>query len=324
MAVPEISVLVVGYKSRHLIEACLSGLFEHTRGVAFEVLFLDNSDDGGAEFVATAFPQVRTLGHQDNLGFARGNNVLARHAVGGFLLLLNPDTIIHDNAVGQLLATARTRPDAGAWGGVTVLPDGGIDPGCRQRGPQLLRTIAHAAGLGRHVTQRLSTDSERPSEVEVLTGAFMMLRRDLWEELGGFDETFFMYGEDYDLCYRVRRRGRPLLITPQARITHLVGSGSAKNPARVLFMVRASMHFYRKHFSRGYVVTVGALTWLHAATRVFGGLVAWPVIGRARAASLRAAYLPVLRRPGGWWLGFNSAAGERDRAGAMLGSVSPG
>jgi N-acetylglucosaminyl-diphospho-decaprenol L-rhamnosyltransferase len=312
--VPDASVLIVAYKSRDYIGACLAGLLEHTRGVALEVLLLDNSGDGTIDLVREQFPTVRLIENHRNLGFAAGNNLLARHARGTYLLLLNPDTVVRDNAVGELLGFAKSKPDAGAWGGVTVLPDGRTDPGCFQVYPTLWTAFINAIGLGRFMGGGLDKSLRRPSRVQILTGAFAMIRRELWDELGGFDESFFMYREDADLCYRIARRGMAIWATPSARIRHDVGSGNWRNPNRVMYLFRSFMHFQRKHHGRAYVLAAGGLAWLHAAVRIAGSVVLRPVIGAGRATVVRQAFGPVLRHTDEWWHGFGSEHPDSSRA----------
>jgi N-acetylglucosaminyl-diphospho-decaprenol L-rhamnosyltransferase len=167
----DVSVLIVGYRSKDLLRGCLKGLFEHTADVAMEVLYVDCSGDGSVEMVRDAFPEVRVIDNQDNLGFARGNNLLARHAHGRFLLLLNPNTLIHDNAVGELVAFARSSPDGGAWGGVTMLADGRIDRGSQQSGPNLRYALFRLLGIKTPTRGTLPDDATEPVDVDVLCGA---------------------------------------------------------------------------------------------------------------------------------------------------------
>ena len=131
-ALPEVSVLVVGYKSLDYIGRCLRGAMASARGADFEFLFIDCSNDGSEAFVREQFPKVRVLPYQGNLGFARGNNVLAAASRGHRLLLLNPDAFAQEDELSALLTLAKLHADASAWGAVTVLPSGEIDGGSIQ------------------------------------------------------------------------------------------------------------------------------------------------------------------------------------------------
>lgn len=298
-------MLIVGYQSLDLLIDCLDGLFEHTRGPVIEVLYTDCSNDGSMQVIRERYPLVRVIDNTENLGFGRGNNFLARHALGDYLLLLNPDTLIKDNAVGNLYDFALRSPQAGAWGGVTRLPGGGVDPGCRQSGPGLVNGLLQLAGLGRWTWGGLDDDAREPAEVPALSGAFMMVDRELWERLGGFDETFFMYCEETDLCFRIRKAGRPVMMTPHASIVHLVGSGLAQSPKRMLALTRGGMHMSRKHFGPIYVAIDATVRWLYSATRYAMGVLGRPIIGAERAAQLRARHAPILCHPGQWVGGWS-------------------
>lgn len=300
----EISVLIVGYRSADLLRDCLSGLFAHTSGVAMEVLYVDCSNDGSVEMVRTEYPSVRVVDNRENLGFGRGNNLLARHARGEFLLLLNADTLIRDNAVGALLACARAHPECGAWGGVTVLPDGRIEPGSQQTGPGLRYDLLRLFGLSRLVRGGLPAGATEAGEVDVLCGAFMMVPRTVWEQLGGFDETFFLYCEEVDFCYRLQRAGYRILMTPRSRIVHLVGSGEAQSPGRMVALTRGAIHLERKHFGRLHNWGGIGLRWLYSLVRYLGGVLGPPLLGRERAARLRERHRDIVLRPWIWSRGW--------------------
>lgn len=304
---PTISVLIVGYHTKDLVLDCLAGLYRHTSGPSFEVLYTDCSNDGSEQAIRDLYPMVRVIENDENLGFGRGNNFLARHARGAYLLLLNPDTLIQDNAVGWLYDFARATPAAGAWGGVTRLPNGEIDPGCQQAGPELKNALLALIGMASKTRPDVEADRVGGVEVASLSGAFMMLPRDVWQELGGFDESFFMYCEETDLCWRIRKTGRKVLITPHCTIIHLVGSGSAQNPKRMLALTRGGMHLARKHHGPLYVHVNAALRWLHSASRYTLGVVGIPLIGRQRAAQLRSRHAPIICKPGQWFGGWNQS-----------------
>ncbi|MEM9644079.1 MAG: glycosyltransferase family 2 protein [Planctomycetota bacterium] len=296
----DVSILVVCYKSIDLIGPTLQGVFEHTEGCEYEVLLADCSDDGTIPWVAEHYPQVKIIPNDENLGFARGNNFLSQHANGRHLLLLNPDVIVHDNAIGELYRCSLRYPDAGAWGGQTRLPDGRIDPSCQQSTPTLARLALAAIGQESKTIGGLSPGAKQTAAVEGLSGAFLMISRDTWNEFQGFDTSFFMYAEELDLCYRLRKSGRELIMTPDAEITHLVGGGSALNPKRATSIARAKMHFLRKHRSPAYAFASGLLLWLGAFNRMLSG-----VLGKSeRASRMRTSHGSVALHPNRWWSGY--------------------
>lgn len=304
---PDISILIVCYNSLDLIGPTLAGLFQHTRDCTFEVLLTDCSDDGTVGWVRQHYPSVQIIENDQNLGFARGNNFLADFASAPTLLLLNPDVIIHDNAVGELYRCRCEFPDAGAWGGQTRLPDGRVDPGAQQSTPTLTRLALAAAGQEKRTIDGLSPNADKPESVEGLSGAFLMIDRQRWIEMGGFDTSFFMYAEELDLCYRLRQTGRDLIMTPKAQITHLVGSGSSLNPKRTTAIVKAKMHFLRKHRGGAYACFAGILFWIAAFNRTLAGWLGSKLTHRERPAQLAAANSSIVCHPGRWWSGYADA-----------------
>ena len=301
---PDISVLIVCYESKDLVLNTLRGLFEHTRGCTFEVLLTDCSHDGTEQEVAKQFPTVRIFSAPENLGFARGNNFLARHAKGRFLLLLNPDVEIDENAVGELYLCAEQEPAAGGWGGLTYLRDGRVDPSSCQSTPNLRRLFLGVIGFEHWTRGGLSRTETRPREVEALSGAFMMLTAKLWQEMGGFDESFFMYAEELDLCYRLRRAGFPLVMTPKSQVIHLVGSGSGRSPKRIAAITRAKMHFLRKH--RGTVIAAlgGIFLWSTAMKKVIAAKILGSISRNKRLMEVSKAYAITAFHPRDWWGGY--------------------
>lgn len=310
----DVSVLIVCYKSRDLIVECLRGVYQYTSGCEFEVLLVDCSNDGAIQLVKEQFPNVRIVENTENLGFGRGNNLLAGHARGKFLILLNPDVIVTDNAIGELYRTAVGLPDAGAVGGRTRLPDGSRDPGCRQTIPTLRRLIVAAVGGAKFLNGALPENATMSAEVETLSGAFMLVRDEAWRQVNGFDTSFFMYSEELDLCYRLRQQGWKIVMTPKAEIIHLVGSGQGQNPRRIMLLTTARMHFFRKFWNPISVVVGGCVLWLHAFIRVVIASVGQVILGHERAGRLRTAHYDVVFQPKSWWYGFTHQSLPRTSA----------
>ena len=256
---PVLSVLVVTYRNPELTRACLASIYAQTAAVDFEVIVVDNaSDDGTPELVAREFPGVRLFALAENLGFARGNNYAAERALGDWVLLLNPDTIVHDRALERLVAFAGSHPEAGACGGRTVTPAGSLDPRSCAGAPSLWGTFCFASGLSTAFKGNRVLDPEslgpwqRDSvrSVGVVVGCLLIVRRQVWLDVGGFDPAFFMYGEDVDLSIRLRRRGLDLLIDPEAQITHVVGASTRTSGAKMTMIVRSRVSVMRRHWSR--------------------------------------------------------------------------
>lgn len=304
----ELSILIVCWQSREDIVPCLDSVREHTKRTAYEVLLINNADDGLESFIAEQYPWVRVIENDQNLGFAAGNNRLAEEAEGEYLLLLNPDTWHDGPAIDTLMDYARSTPDGGLWGGVTFLPDGGLDPGCNQCLPTLWNALLQNLKLGRFCWRGPARDRPFEAEVPVISGAYMLARASAWREVDGFDPAFVMYSDEADLCTRIRAAGYQILMTSNSSITHNVGSGRPDNPGRLAARARGRMTYFRKHAGSLTTLLVGAMIWLRF-------LVRWSAMAVRR--SPRAAGQDVLwKHPSQWWGGWGTPqdSGVRDRS----------
>lgn len=241
---PRLSVIVVSYNTRAMTLDCLRSVIAETEPGLFELIVVDNaSTDGSAAAVAAAFPGIDLIGLDANIGFAAANNLAAGRARGDYILLLNPDTVVLDRGIERLLRFAERTPEAGVWGGQTRFADGSLNPASCWGHMTLWSLFCSAVGLtalfrgsalfnpeGYGAWRR---DSER--EVGIVTGCFLLIRRDFWTALGGFDLRFFMYAEEADLCLRAAARGARPRVTPEARIVH---HGAASEPVRAPKTVR--------------------------------------------------------------------------------------
>jgi hypothetical protein len=255
---PDVSILLVTYRCRDEAAACLRSIERTTGGLDVEVVVLDNaSGDGTAELVASEFPAARLIASQENLGFALGVNRAAEEATGELLLLLNPDMEVHPGAVEALVAFARAHPEHGLVGGRTLDPDGTVNPGSCWGGPSLWSLVCFATMLSTAFKHNRLFDPESLGgwqrdtvrEVDVVTGCLLLAPRALWQELGGFDTRFFMYGEDADLSFRARALGYRPAITPDAVVTHEIGVSSATREDKLLLLFRGKVTLLRKHWS---------------------------------------------------------------------------
>ncbi len=258
MDAPLVSIVVVSYRTKDLTLTALRTVFEQTEPGTFELLVVDNaSDDGSADAIEEEFGERLTLiRSEENLGFARANNLAAELARGEYLLLLNPDTEVLDRAIDRLLEFARTRPRAGIWGGRTLFADRTLNPAsCWQRITPW-STVCMATGL-RAVFKGSELfnpegigawprDSVR--EVDIVVGCFLLTRLETWRELGGFDLRYWMYGEEADLCLRARALGCRPAITPEATIVHLVGASSPDDTRKEALITKARVTLVRTHW----------------------------------------------------------------------------
>lgn len=255
---PRVSIVIVSYDTRAETLACLASLRAETAGFAHEVIVIDNaSPDGSAEAIAAAHPDIRLIRATDNLGFAAANNVAAREARADHILLLNPDTIILDRAIPRLMSFAAANPTAGIWGSRTLHADGRLDPtGCfAKMTPWSL--LCRATGLSNAFPRSRIFNGEAYAgwnrdtvrEIDVIAGCYLLITRDLWTRLGGFDPVFFMYGEEADLCLRAARLGARPLHTPEAPIVHLGGASEKTRAGKTIKLLAAKATLIDRYFS---------------------------------------------------------------------------
>lgn len=299
---PVLSILIVTYNSRRYIADCIGSVIAHTTPGRYEILLVDNGKDGTEALVREAFPTVRVIPSQGNIGFGKANNLLAASAQGDFLLLLNPDTRLVDPAIDRLLDFAQSQPGA-AWGGLTTYPDGRLDGGNFLTIPTFGDILREAIGWpGKRHDQGEAAKLDAPRRVSVLCGGFMMISRRAWDVLGGFDPTFLLYAEEIDLFTRLRQAGLDVWLLPESRIVHDVGSGALNSATRTRYKFTGMMHYARRHWPGWRATIVGLAYWLTALRRwAVSALIApFRPVHRAR----RAAYGPIVVRPGHWWHGY--------------------
>lgn len=253
----KLSIVIICWNDLRVIRECLRSIFDGTHTISFEVIVSDNgSTDGSIEFIREAYPIVHVVENRANLGFAKGNNAGIRASRGEYVLILNPDTVIHDGALDKLIAFADRNPQTGAFGCRVENADGSYQVSARLF-PTVWRYWVNALYLKKlQGVSRLfayeeyagwNGDSER--DIDWQSGCCVMLRRELLENLGGFDEQFFYHFEEVDLCRRVWNTGAPIRFTPEAVITHLGGQSVSRFPIR--FEIEKHRNRYRyfyKHF----------------------------------------------------------------------------
>jgi hypothetical protein len=212
------TIVIVSYNTRELLRRCLASLREHAPG--YPVVVVDNaSADGSAATVAAEFPEVRLLRNERNVGFGAANNRALRDADTELTMLLNSDTRLESDVVDALAQTLDRHPRAAAVGCRLVSIDGSTQASVRCF-PSAMHSLRRAVGIGDPLPERIAP-------VDAVDGAAVLLRTEAFRAVGGFDERFFLYAEDVDLCYRLSRAGWQVLYDPSVSLTH-VGSGSAE------------------------------------------------------------------------------------------------
>lgn len=302
---PEISIIVVSYNTRDMTLECLRSVVAET-ALSHEIIVVDNaSSDGSARAIVEEFPGIRLLAERDNHGFAGANNLAARHAQGRYLLLLNPDTVVLDGAIDRLAGFAAARPGARIWGGRTVFADGSPNPAscwrrqglwnitCRTLG--LTAIFRHSALFNAEAYGGWDRMDER--QVDIVSGCFFLIERADWETLGGFDLTFFMYGEEADLCLRAARDlGAAPRVTPAAVIVHHGGASETVRADKMVRLFRAKMELIKRHVPAWQRGSAAAMFRLWPLTR----LVATTLLGR----NSRHVWAEIWKRRPEWRTGF--------------------
>jgi GT2 family glycosyltransferase len=274
-----LSVVIICWNDLQHIGPCLRSVYAETKSIDFEVIVADNgSTDGSLALVREHFPGVRIVANGANLGFGPGNNAGIRVAQGEYVLILNPDTIIHDRALEKLVAYADGHPEAGAFGCRTLNLDGSLQGTAHPR-PTLLRYLIGALylrWLGRLSDFFLSDEyigwnglTER--EIGFHAGCCLLVRSRLLKALGGFDERFFHQFEDADLCHRVWNSGSSVLFFPHAELTHIGGQNRGRYPIKVVLETeRSKIKYFHKHYGIKGAIRIRRASLLYWSLRYVG------------------------------------------------------
>ena len=245
----KLSVVIVSYNVRSFLTACLDSVQRALEGIESEVFVVDNhSSDDSVEAIARDYTWVHLINNKDNLGFSKANNIAIRESKGEYILLLNPDTIVAPETLQGVLLFMDKHPEAGGAGVRMHNADGSLAPESRRAIPTPFVAARKMLGLTkRYYMSHLSW--EEPAQIEVVSGAFMLLRRKAIQEVGLLDEDFFMYGEDIDLSYRLLKGGWQNWFLP-FDIVHYKGQSTRKSDFRyVHIFYQAMLIFFRKHYS---------------------------------------------------------------------------
>ena len=255
----KLSIVIVNYNVEHFLEQCLFSVRKAISNIEAEVYVVDNNSvDGSLKMLSEKFPEVKVIANKDNVGFSKANNQAIRISTGEYVLLLNPDTVVEDDTFTKTIAFMDEHPDAGGLGVKMVDGKGRFLPESKRGLPTpatafykmfgLTKLFPHSKRFARYYLGHL--DSDEINEVEILSGAFMLMRRETLNKSGLLDETFFMYGEDIDLSYRIMLAGYKNYYYPKTRIIHYKGESTKKTSVNyVLIFYKAMEIFVKKHFA---------------------------------------------------------------------------
>ena len=244
----KLSVVIVSYNVRLLLEACLRSVEKALEGIDGEIYVVDNhSQDGSVDYLQPLFPSVHFIANADNRGFARANNQAIRQSEAEYVLLLNPDTVVYENTLRGCVDFLDSHPEAGGAGVRMLTREGRPAPESRRAIPTPWVAMMKMLGFTkRYYMSHLPWD--QPGQIEVISGAFCMLRRKALNQIGLLDEDFFMYGEDIDLSYRLLKGGWQNWYLPY-NIIHYKGESTVKSSYRYVHVFyQAMLIFFRKHY----------------------------------------------------------------------------
>ena len=271
----EISIIIVNWNSTEYARACIASIYEHARDVSFEIIVVDNASPAGdAGLLAEEFPQIRLIRSKENLGFACANNLGFSRSSGKYLLCLNPDTEVDGPAIQLMVRELQCLPDGGILGCKLLNSDRSIQTSCIQTFPTILNQLLDSDWLRLRWpnsslwgTSPLFSNSGKPAKVEVVSGACMLVRREVFEQAGCFTEDYFMYAEDLDLCYKVETAGRSNYFLGTATVVH--HGGKSSNPERATPMKwKSIVRFCEKRHGKYYALVFRVAMACAAAARL--------------------------------------------------------
>ena len=287
----DISIIIVNWNAAEFIRACVASIIEHAKDLAYEIIVVDNASPAGDVEIVEQIPEVKLIKAAKNLGFAGANNLGFQHSCGKYILFLNPDTELKNAALNIMIAGVKNLPDAGAVGCKLLNTDFSIQTSCIQTFPTILNQLLDSDWLrhrwpksGLWGTEALLSDTSIAAKVEVISGACILMRREVFEAIGFFTEEYFMYAEDLDLCFKAAQAGYSNYYLGEAQIVH--HGGKSSNPQWATQMKwKAILKFCKKHYGSIYALSFRGVLSLAAMMRVIAVVV--HRFGRLKAGSVR-------------------------------------
>jgi GT2 family glycosyltransferase len=278
----DLSIILVNYNGKEVLKYAIQSVINTIQEIGYEIIVVDNaSDDGSVDMLKNEYPSVVIVENNYNLGFSKANNMGIERSCGKYILLLNSDTEVIDDCIAKCIDYMDKDSGVGALGSRVILTDGSLDHACKRGFPtpgnalcyilKLYKLFKNNKTFGRYMLNYLPDDEI--NEVDSLTGAFMLLRREVIEEVGLLDEDFFMYGEDIDWCYRIKEAGWKIIYFPKAVTIHYKGGSSGRHRYKIIYEFhRAMWLFYKKHYIKRYILLITLLVFSAIGAKL---LVAW-------------------------------------------------
>ena len=261
----QLSVIILNYNVRYFLEQCVASVQEALSNIDGEIIVVDNNSlDDSCEMMKTHFPNVKLIENTTNLGFPKGNNIGVAHAKGDYICILNPDTVVAEDTFEKVLAFAEKQKNIGIVGCKLIDGTGNFLPECKRGVPtpfvaltkifSLYKLFPKTALFNRYYAQHLSENET--GKVGILVGAFMIMKRNLYQEIGGFDENCFMYSDDIDLSYMALKKGKTNYYFHETTVIHYKGESTVKDGLYMKHFREAMQFFYRKHFRSSIIFDV--------------------------------------------------------------------
>ncbi|WP_338733248.1 glycosyltransferase family 2 protein [Mangrovimonas cancribranchiae] len=256
----KLSVVILNYNVRYFLELCLISVREAIKDIDAEIIVVDNhSPDDSCQMIKDNFPEVVLIENKENLGFSKGNNIGVSKAKGEYICILNPDTVVAENTFKTLLQFSETQKKLGIVGCKLIDGAGAFLPESKRNIPTPKVALYKMLGFPKQYYANQTTQNNT-GEVPILVGAFMLLKTAVYKEVGGFDEDYFMYGEDVDLSYKVLKAGYKNYYNGTTTIIHYKGESTLKDVSYAKRFYGAMQIFYKKHFKRH--ILFNAAVWL--------------------------------------------------------------
>lgn len=270
----KLSIIIVNYNTYHLTKQTIESIINKPIPFTYEIILVDNaSSDGSIQELKEDFKSrkdfIHIIENTANLGFGKANNIGMEQSSGAYILLLNSDTVVVEECLEKCMDYIERNQGVGALGCKIVLGDGSLDHACKRGFPTPKASLYYFLKLDRKNPMKyglydaLHLGEDEMGEVDALMGAFMLMPRKVLDEVGLFDEDYFMYGEDIDLCYRIKEAGYKVVYYPEGHIIHYKGGSSKKRRTKVIYDFHHAMWiFYRKHYYKKYNFGITILVWL--------------------------------------------------------------
>src|SRR3989338_6743898 len=278
----DLSIIIVSYNTKDFIEECLESIKATSKGFDYEIIVVDNaSEDNSLEMLKTKFPDVIVVKNQENIGFSKANNLGVEKSEGRYVLFLNPDTVVYEDALLNMVKFMDEHTKAGAATCKLIMPNGKLDDAAHRGFPNPWNSLSYFSGLSKvFPSSKLFggynlgfLDFSKTHEIDACAGAFIMVRRQVGEKIGWWDEDYFFYGEDLEFCFRLKGEGWKIYFVPSISVLHYKGvSGGIKKVSKEITTANietkkratawrfdAMEIFYRKHYQNKYPFF---LTWL--------------------------------------------------------------